>query len=264
MAPVEPPGPGRDLLDLFARLRAGKRLANRQIANRAGLSESYVSEVLRGRRKPSPDVAEKIVRVLTADGRAVARARQLAEQAAETNRQRRQAAPESLPPLVSQIPPSSAGPDRPPLLWLILHSWPGWLAITMLAAVLATTGAVFLPWHHAGRTWLSGSATCESGRSIIAIWIAALAGQQGSGYAHLGPAPGSGLSHASGPTVSYTYLLAQGGSYVAHVGCGGTSHHWDSANYSTVISTPSVTLRCDDPRATPPPGQTLTGHCARS
>jgi transcriptional regulator with XRE-family HTH domain len=263
MAPVEPPGPGRDLLDLFARLRAGKRLTNRQIANRAGLSESYVSEVIRGRRTPSPDVAEKIVRVLGADDRTIARARQLAEQAAETHRQRRQASPESRTPMTA-IPSSPAGPGRPPLLWLIVHSWQGRLAITMLAAVLATTGAVFLPWHHAGRTWLSGSATCESGRPIIAIWIAALAGQQGSGYAHLGPAPGSALSHASGPTVSYTYLLAEGASYVVHVGCGGTSRHWDSANYSGVISTPSVTLRCDDPRATPPPGKTLTGRCARS
>ena len=264
MAPVEPPGPGRDLLDLFARLRADKRLTNRQIARRARVSESYVSEVLRGRRTPSPDVAEKIVRVLGADGRTIARARQLAEQAAETNRQRRQASPESLPPLVTQIPAAPAEAGRPPLLWLILHSWQGRLAVTMLAAVLATTGAVFLPWHHVGRTWLSGSATCESGRPIIAIWIATLAGQQGSGYAHLGPAPGSGLSHASGPTVSYTYLLAQGGSYSVHVGCGGTSRHWDSANYSGVISTPSVTLRCDDPPATPPPGKTLNGRCARS
>ncbi|HEY1919693.1 MAG TPA: hypothetical protein VGH27_29330 [Streptosporangiaceae bacterium] len=126
---------------------------------------------------------------------------------------------------------------------------------------LSETAPVFLPGHHAGRTWLSGSATCESGRPIIAIWIAALAGQQGSGYAHLGPAPAGGLSHASGPTVSYTYPLAQGGSYVVHVGCGGTSRHWDSTNYSGVISSPSVTLRCADPAATPPPGKTLNGHC---
>jgi transcriptional regulator with XRE-family HTH domain len=252
--------PGRDLLDLFARLREDTRLRNGQIASRAGVSESYVSEVLRGRRIPGPDVAEKIVRVLGGDGRTIARARQLAEHATEAKRQRRQASPEP----VTQIPPSPAGPGRRPVLWLIAHSWQGRLAITMLAAVLAITGAVFLPWHHAGRTWLSGSATCESGRPIIAIWIAALAGQQGSGYAHLGPAPGSGLTHASGPTVSYTYLLAQGGSYVVHVGCGGTSDHWDSANYSGAISTPSVTLRCDDPRATPPPGKTLTGRCARS
>jgi transcriptional regulator with XRE-family HTH domain len=257
MAPVEPPGPGRDLLDLFARLREGKRLTNRQIASRAGVSESYLSQVLRGRRTPSPDIAEKIVRVLSTDGRTIERASQLAEHAAETNRQRRQASPEP----VTQTQPSPAGPGRPPLLWLILHSWPGRLAI-MLAAVLAT-GAVFQPWHHAGRTWLSGSATCESGRPIMGIWIAALAGQRGSGYAHLGPAPGSGLSHASGPTVSYTYLLPQGGSYMVHVGCGRTSRDWDSANYSGVISAPSVTLRCDDPRATPPPGTTLSGRCAR-
>jgi len=59
-----PPGPARDLVDLLRRLRQYRGLSVGQIAVRAGLSRSHVSEVLRGWKTPSPDVAVSIARAL--------------------------------------------------------------------------------------------------------------------------------------------------------------------------------------------------------
>jgi len=55
-----PPGPGRNLVHLFRRLRARHDLSNAQIASRARLSPSYVSEVLNGRKTPRPAAAAQL------------------------------------------------------------------------------------------------------------------------------------------------------------------------------------------------------------
>src|ERR1700683_4389930 len=59
-----PPGPARDLVDLFRRLLDSSQLRVGQIASRAGYAPSHVSEVLRGFKAPSPDAAAKIAPVL--------------------------------------------------------------------------------------------------------------------------------------------------------------------------------------------------------
>lgn len=77
--PDLPPGPARDLVDLFAWLRASRPMRVGQIANRAGYAPGHVSEVLRGWKAPSPDAAARIARVLGADDMTVRRARRRAE-----------------------------------------------------------------------------------------------------------------------------------------------------------------------------------------
>jgi transcriptional regulator with XRE-family HTH domain len=84
--PYLPPGPARDLVDLFGRLRDSSQLRIGQIANRTGYAPGHVSEVLRGWKAPSPDAAAKIAQVLGADDNTVRRARRRAEDLKEWKR----------------------------------------------------------------------------------------------------------------------------------------------------------------------------------
>ena len=65
--PDLPPGPARDLVDLFTWLRGTRPMRVGQIANRTGYTPGHVSEVLRGWKAPSPDAAALIAQVLGAD-----------------------------------------------------------------------------------------------------------------------------------------------------------------------------------------------------
>ncbi len=73
------PGPARDLADLFRWLRGSSSLSIGQIAKKSGYSASHVSEVLSGKKAPSPDAAVTIAQVLGADDKALLRARRHAE-----------------------------------------------------------------------------------------------------------------------------------------------------------------------------------------
>jgi transcriptional regulator with XRE-family HTH domain len=84
--PDLPPGPARDLVDLFSRLRDSSQLRIGQIANRTGYAPGHVSEVLRGWKAPSPDAAARIASVLGADESTVSRARRRAEDLKEWKR----------------------------------------------------------------------------------------------------------------------------------------------------------------------------------
>jgi hypothetical protein len=84
--PDLPPGPARDLVDLFARLRGSRPMRVGQIANRTGYAPGHVSEVLRGWKAPSPDAAARIAHVLGADDMTVRRARRRAEDLREWKR----------------------------------------------------------------------------------------------------------------------------------------------------------------------------------
>jgi AAA ATPase domain len=78
-----PPGPARELLDMFRRLLDASQVRVGQAAERSGLGVPHVSAVLRGWRAPSPAAAEKIVRALGGDRDEIRRAADLAEQVAE-------------------------------------------------------------------------------------------------------------------------------------------------------------------------------------
>lgn len=84
--PDLPPGPARDLVDLFAWLRGSRPMRVGQIANRAGYAPAHVSEVLRGWKAPSPDAAARIAQALGADDMMVRRARRRAEDLREWKR----------------------------------------------------------------------------------------------------------------------------------------------------------------------------------
>jgi transcriptional regulator with XRE-family HTH domain len=98
-----PPGPARDLVDLFIRLRRGRRLSGGQLAVAAGLSSSHVSDVLRGIKAPSPHAAAKIAHALGATSDQERKAYQLAEQLIELNRYHR----------ARRSPPADALPGSP-------------------------------------------------------------------------------------------------------------------------------------------------------
>ena len=51
--PELPPGPARDLVDLFRVLPRARSLSGHQLAQAASVSDSYVSEIRRGLRTPA-------------------------------------------------------------------------------------------------------------------------------------------------------------------------------------------------------------------
>jgi transcriptional regulator with XRE-family HTH domain len=90
--PELPPGPARDLVDLYRRLRLNTKLTGGQIAVKAHMSAGHVSDVLRGRKAPGPDTATKIANALGARMEEIQLARQLAEELAELNQYNRRRA----------------------------------------------------------------------------------------------------------------------------------------------------------------------------
>lgn len=84
--PDLPPGPARDLVDMFRRLRGSSGLRIGQIANRSGYTPGHISEVLRGWKAPSPEAAARIAQVMGGDESAVRRARRWAEELKERKR----------------------------------------------------------------------------------------------------------------------------------------------------------------------------------
>src|ERR1700722_1913483 len=84
-----PPGPARNLVDLFRRLLHRRPLTIGQIAAAAKLSSSHISEVLRGWKIPSPETAVAIARVLGASDEEAGKAHRLSGQARELRRYER-------------------------------------------------------------------------------------------------------------------------------------------------------------------------------
>ena len=103
-----PPGPGRDLVDLFRRLRTRHGLTNQQAARRARLSRSYVSEVLNGCKTPRPATAAQLAAAMHGTEDEVRRARIWAERQAELENHQRQLTRRQA------APPAHPAPDQPP------------------------------------------------------------------------------------------------------------------------------------------------------
>jgi transcriptional regulator with XRE-family HTH domain len=80
-----PPGPARDLADLYRRLRHCRNLSGGQIALKTGLSAGYISEVMRGWKSPRPATAIKIATALGASVDDTMLASDLAQELAELN-----------------------------------------------------------------------------------------------------------------------------------------------------------------------------------
>ena len=113
--PDLPPGPARDLVDLLRELAKAAPLSDGQIAFRTGLSRSFINEVRRGWKRPSPATAEKVARALGATSETTRRARQLAEALAELTRyQRSHAGDADAPPVPYGDARSSRGRYQPP------------------------------------------------------------------------------------------------------------------------------------------------------
>jgi transcriptional regulator with XRE-family HTH domain len=105
--PDLPPGPWRDLVDLLRGLRSSRQLTDRRVAAHAHLSPSYVSEILNGRKPPSPDAAERLVRAYGGAEDVANRARVFAEKQREFTEHRRETAPRAEP----RSSWTQAGPD---------------------------------------------------------------------------------------------------------------------------------------------------------
>ena len=112
--PDLPPGPARDLVALFGRLRAANALTVGQIAIRSRLAASHVSEVLRGWKAPSPQAAAAIAVALGGDAATALRARRLAEDLAELNRYHRARAAGAAAPGEPRHPAAAPGPAQAP------------------------------------------------------------------------------------------------------------------------------------------------------
>ena len=84
-----PPGAARDLVDLLRRLASASGSRNASIARKAGVSASYVSQILHGHKVPSPDIAVRLVNAVGGTDRHELTARGFAEQAAEVRRYER-------------------------------------------------------------------------------------------------------------------------------------------------------------------------------
>lgn len=97
--PDLPPGPARDLVDLFSRLRDSSPLRIGQIASRTGYAPGHVSEVLRGWKAPSPDAAARIAKALGADDNTIRRARRRAEDLKEWKRDNSRNRKRLVPPM---------------------------------------------------------------------------------------------------------------------------------------------------------------------
>lgn len=237
-SPELPPGYARDLVDLFRRIQPPEPLTRRELARKARVSESYLSEVLRGRKTPSPATAAKIAEAYGARADRVLEARRLAESQAELSRHQKKQAETTkcAPPASEQAPPGA--PRRS-----LARPWVPVLGATALATTLAGTAALATRPDAGHALLITGSVTCESGRPVVGIWIAAATGQRDSGYAHLGLAA---TAPSAESTATYSYRLAHGGSYVVHAGCGGTASDWYSRSFSALLSRRVAALRCDD------------------
>jgi TIR domain len=153
-------------------------------------------------------------------------------------------------------------PPAPRPWWRALpsHGRIGSLAVLIVVALI--TAGFYVAGHVAhGSFTATGSVSCESGRPVVGVWIAASGGQRDSGFAHLGPPNPVGPSYPIKATGTYSYQLLHGGSYAVHVGCGGSAGHWASKNYSPLISGPAAHLHCDDPTTAPVHGVPPQGTC---
>ena len=111
--PDLPPGPARDLADLFRLLRHVSSLSLGQLAVKSGVSRSYLSEVLKGLKTPSPRVAEQIAQALGADNDTVTKVIRLASEQAELN-QHNKSRLRDAPAQRTAVPPASAQPRPAP------------------------------------------------------------------------------------------------------------------------------------------------------
>ena len=281
--PDLPPGPAMELVDLFSQLRQDRPLSVGQIAVKTGLSPGHISDVLRGWKAPSPGTAATVAAALGADGDTATKARHFAEYLAELNRHNRKRTRDADPragdgqqptgpgptaavhPAQTVHPAPTAFPGRAPLperIWFHARATRRMVAVgtSVIAAALIALSTQLVQLTGPGSSLVSGSVVCESARPVASIWIAASTGQSDSGFAHLGPSSGI-INFATGPRVTYSFLLHHSGSYSVHVGCGGTASHWDSRNFSPVLSRRVANLRCDDPRGPSTHGAGPPGRC---
>jgi transcriptional regulator with XRE-family HTH domain len=104
--PDLPPGPARDLVDLYRRLRHARQLSGGQIAVKSGLSPGHISDVCHGWRAPSPDTAMRLASALGGSPDEVTRAARLAEELAELKRYSRRKVAANLSRRAAVLEPS--------------------------------------------------------------------------------------------------------------------------------------------------------------
>lgn len=79
--------------------------------------------------------------------------------------------------------------------------------------------------------------TCTSGAPVVGLWLEASLG--GSGW-------GEPADSTTPSTKNYGFILPFGGSYEAHVGCGGNRDRWEVNVKSDRRNAPQRRLMCHD------------------
>ncbi|MBQ1017965.1 helix-turn-helix transcriptional regulator [Micromonospora sp. D93] len=93
-----PPGPANDLAELLRRVAQHNGLTRTAIANKSGLSLSYVGELLNGRRVPTPVTASNLVTAMGGSRDEAAFARKLAGRLREIQQYERSRQPSTRTP----------------------------------------------------------------------------------------------------------------------------------------------------------------------
>jgi hypothetical protein len=81
---------------------------------------------------------------------------------------------------------------------------------------------------------VSGTITCASGNSVVGVWVQAAAGSEFADWQGIGN--GNDNGNRDGSTSEYWTTTPITEPYSLHVGCGGSSNRWETANYSDTVS----------------------------
>jgi hypothetical protein len=157
--------------------------------------------------------------------------------------------PATTPRPTVPAPAAPAGTQRTGRGWRRTGRFKPVAVVSLLTVALLASGTYVLSQilGSQGGTTVTGSIICDSGQRVVGVWIAASTGQADSGFAHLGPPSPTAISYPIGSKGAYSYRLPHGGSYAVHVGCGGTAHNWATSDYSPLLSSRTVHLRCQAP-----------------
>lgn len=215
-------GPGGFVADLTARFSGASA---RELARLSGWGRTTVTDIIKGRKTPSPEQLEDLLTAARVD--AVERKQWMERLAAE-----RATAPFTESPAIPDPPRDGRPPADPPTQRWGMSSRVS--AGIMAAAVAAVSLIAWYSFHPPVRD-VSGQVRCQSGASVVGVW---LVGDRGDGsWARVRPGTGSAVVFNG---------QARGDTYRVFAGCSGTPQQWGAEARSGYLGASDVKLLCDD------------------